>query len=75
MPIHIIPTITPADHNPVIEVNIPSRKVIIIVDPLTKLGADVVTVDLILVPNCSEVVVINTAHKPPIGIPNKNMML
>ena len=33
-------------------------------EPLTKLGTVVVTVDLILVPNCSEAMVTNTAQYP-----------
>ncbi len=68
----INPTITPADHKPTIGVKTPKRNVIRIVAPLTKFGADVVTVALIFVPNCSDAEMIKTVHKPPIGRPSKN---
>ena len=71
----IDPTITAAYHKPTNGVKTPKRNVIRIVAPLTKFGADVVTVALIFVPNCSDAEVINTVHKPPIGRPSKNMII
>ena len=69
-----VPTISAALTIPKGDLSKVNKKVTRINEPLTKLGAVVVTVDRKLVPNCSEAIVTKTTQYP-VATPKKRQSM